>query len=766
MADPTVLSDPKSRISEGVLPAISGYELLREKGRGPKAVVYKARRVFENDTVAVKLFHRGVCDRTLAAKLEAGIQKTADLAHPGLIRALGFGSDNGHSFLVMEYASGESLSNFLFRQQQFPPAKALSVILHFARTLKFCADKNFFHGRLHPGRVILGRNTARIAGVGMGERPEHAAWSVQHSHFFEPLVYTAPEAMPTKTYPENNIAAVDIYSLGAILFHVLTCTVPFKGSDEASLEAERRNMKGALEWPGDSRSAYVPEIVALIETMLSADPAKRPTYDSLIQSLSKLQADAQKSNADSWHPSESVAPIAASSHGGLNAIFADPGKMTGAPTQIGKTAKTNGAAASSAAPLATTVLQPDSKRADPSRPSRRTPIVVPKRSGWDVFFSTLLICMTATVFLCVAYVTAQPYLPEKYQFFKKLAAKPSEANAQNGSAGNAATKPGTTDAGAAKVVQEPAVDPTEELIAQRQLEKIREMLRSGEIKASPGVVKTLRAIAERAGKTSQTAINALIQAGNIEDQLANAKQPDAPPAPAPKVENPAPKTETPAPKTEAAKAPPVPEKPPENVVPPKPPDTPKALNAFASTVAQSRTQLKYFGYPKAKEFVEQFAVKGDAEQKRNAADFQTLVNYEEGLYERCRAKLLDQIKKHPKHESPLQLFPRKDDPVGDDIIDFDDKGLHILVKGGANKGVKITPWDKFPAGQVLNLLLPLSTQNSLDDQLGIAVFAFNRGLQVESAGALGKAEQLPNGKEKATAIGDLFTKITRALDAP
>jgi len=763
MAEQATLPHAVARVSDAALPKISGYELLREKGRGPKAVVYKARRVFENDTVAVKLFHRGVCDRTMAAKLEAGVQKTAELVHPGLIRSLGFGSDNGHSFFVMEYASGESLSNFLFRQQQFPPAKALSVILHFARTLKFCADKNFFHGRLHPGRVILGRNAARIAGVGMNERPEHAAWTVQYSHFFEPLVYTAPEAMPTKTFPENNIAPVDIYSLGAILFHVLTCTPPFKGSDEASLEAERRNMKGALEWPGDSRGAYVPELVALVEKMLDAEPAKRPDYDSLIASLSKLQADAQKSNADAWHPSESVAPIAASSHGNLTALFSDTGKAPATPTQIGKAEKTSGAASSSSVPMAATALHSDSKRADASRQSRRTPIVVPRRSGSDVFFSTLLICMTATVFLGVAYVTAQPYLPEKYQYFKKLLPH-AESTAQNGSATNGATKPGTSDTGAAKVPVEPLVDPTEELIAQRQLEKLREMLRSGEIKYSPGVVKTLRAIADRAGKTSQTAINALILAGNVEDQIAP-KPPDTPP-PAAKTDTPAPKVEAPAPKTEAAKTPPVPEKPPENVVPPKPPETPKAPNAFAAAVAQSRTQLKYFGYSKAKEFIEQFAAKGDAEQKRDAADFQTLINYEEGLYERCRAKLLDQIKKHPKHESPLQLFPRKDDPVGDDIIDFDDKGLHILVRGGANKGVKITPWDKFPPAQVLNLLLPLATQNSLDDQLGIAVFAFNRGLQVEAAGALSKAEQLPNGKEKATAIGDLFTKITRALDAP
>ena len=127
--------------------------------------------------------------------------------------------------------------------------------------------------------------------------------------------------------------------------------------------------------------------------------------------------------------------------------------------------------------------------------------------------------------------------------------------------------------------------------------------------------------------------------------------------------------------------------------------------------------------------------------------------------------MLEHIKKDPKHESLLQVFPRENDPIGDDIIDFDEKGLSILVKGGNNKGVKLTPWDKFPAKQVLNLLIPLSTKNSLEDQIGMAVFAYNRGLSVESEDALGKAEALPNGKEKAGAVADTFVKITRAFEA-
>ncbi len=755
------------------LPKISGYSLLREKSRGPKAVVYKAQRVFENDLAAIKLFHRGVCDRVMIANLEAGIEKTAGLRHSGLIRVLGVGTDDNRPFLVLEYASGESLSNFLFRYQSSPPAKALAVILYCARTLKFAADKGFVHGRLHPGRIVLGRNNVRIAGVGMGERPEHAAWTHPFPNRFEPLIYTPTEAFPSKPFPEKTAQAVDVYALGAMLFHLLTCMPPFKGGDEGSLESERSKLKRPVAWPSGARAAFPGELGDLIEAMLDPDPVKRPGYDDLIQKLSLLQAELQISGAEAWHGSASGVPNVVPASGAQPVVppvlaatakaLPDPHKPF-APPPMHATAP----ASSSAAPIPTVPhVNVEKKKHDAHgvHLKRHPAHVTAKRSAFDVVFSTLLFCMTGLVFCCAVYVTIQPYLPEKYRFVTRWIPAP-ENTAQRQPA--ISTQPGKTpDATAVpvKALSEP-VNPEEAALALRQLDKIQEMLRNGDILPSMGLAKVLRNISDRAGRTSPTGLRALIIASEIEWKVSPGKAleplpqiPVTPPvavAPAPV----APKADTPAP----AK----PEQPAANTPPPaaKPVDAPKPIPGIAAAVKQSRTLLKYFGYSKAKEGIDQFAVKGNTEQKRIAADYRTLISYEEGLYERCHAKLVEHIKKDPKHESILQVFPRKDDPVGDDIIDFDEKGLSILVKGGNNKGVKITPWDKFPSVQVLNLLLPLSTKNSLEDQIGLAVFAYNRGLTVEAEDALGKAEALPNGKDKAGAVADTFVKITRALDAP
>lgn len=748
------------------LPTISGYSLLREKSRGPKAVVYKAQRVFENDLVAIKLFHRGVCDRVMISNLEAGIAKTVNLRHSGLIRALGVGTDDNRPFLVLEYASGESLSNFLFRRQPSPPAKALAVILYCARTLKFAADKGFTHGRLHPGRIVLGRNNVRIAGVGMGERPEHAAWSSPFPNRFEPLIYTPTEAFPSKPFPEKMALSVDIYSLGAMLFHLLTCTPPYKGGDEATLESERGKLKHAVVWPAGARAAFPNDLGDLIEAMLNLDAAKRPSYDDVIQKLSLLQAELQISGAEGWRGGASSAENAIPAAGTLPVppakVLADPHKRF-APPPMHATSP----ASSSAAPIPTVPhLTAEKKKHDAHVPHgahlKRHPAHTARRSVFDVVFSTLLFCMTGVVFICAVYVTMQPYMPEKYRLVTRWIPPPE----QRPSAIAAQPKSPDTPAAPAKVGSEPA-NPEEAALALRQLDKIQEMLRNGDILPSMGLAKVLRNIADRAGRTTPTGLRSLIIASEIEWKVSPGKALDPLPQipvtpPAAVAPAPAPvaaKTETPAP----AKV----EQPAANIPPAaKPADAPKPIPGIATAVKQARMQLKYFGYAKAKEGIDQFAVKGNTEQKRIAADYRTLISYEEGLYERCHAKLLEHIKKDPKHESILQVFPRKDDPVGDDIIDFDEKGLSILVKGGNNKGVKITPWDKFPSVQVLNLLLPLSTKNSLEDQIGLAVFAYNRGLTVEAEDALGKAEALPNGKDKAGAVADTFVKITRALDAP
>ncbi len=764
-ADLTLAPSVKTNSALPPLPKISGYELIREKGRGPRAVVYKARRIFENDIVAVKLFHPGACDITMQGRLETGIERTEGLHHPGMIKALGFARDEQErAFLVMEYASGEALSSFLFRRQQFPVLKAVGVVLHCARTLHYAASKGFTHGRLHPGAVILSRNNVRIAGIGMGERSEHAEWPAgkdQSPHVFEPLIYAAPELMPSKADAVNK-AAADVYSLGAIFFHMLTCTPPFKCSDEGALEAERASLKPRhpVVWPVETFATLSPEATELVEAMLAPAPADRPVYDEIIARCVAIQNLLTK-GVDG----------AVEFGGGKNA--------EGTPDASGKL-RTKSAGKSSSHAVATvgkstaskdaaTPAAGDTAAASASRRvSQRTARAQAPRSFADIFFSMLLFGMTLLVLLAVAYITIQPQLQPEYQFVKSLLVPP------------ATSAPGVAAPEPKAVVPEPVgppkqivvvASPEEEKLARRQLDTIEEMLKSNQLTPSEGLAKVLRSIAERAGVASSTGIRAIIRAGDIEAQVANARPTDtiapelarALTSAAEALKN---VTQAPPPPPPAPVAPPVAAK----IEPPKVEAPKPVLAGAAEAVKEARTMMRSFGYPKAKEFIAQFAAKGDTEQKRLADDFKLSMNLEEGLFERTRAKLLDQIKKSPKHESPLQVFiPKPGAPketTAIDIINFDEKGLHLLDRGTPNATEKVTPWERAPASQVLNLFMAptLTARNNLEDQLGIAAFAFNRGLAVEAEEALGRAQAVPGGKERADALADIFTRVSRAVD--
>ena len=788
------------------LPKLSGYELIREKGRGPRAVVFKARRLFENDTVAVKLYHPDSCGKALQARLEAGIERTSKLELPGLVRALGFGHEGSRAFLVLEYASGEALSSFLFRRQQFPALKTIALVQHCARTLKSAAAKGLYHGRLHPGAIVLSRNNVRIIGVGMGARPEHAEWPAgkdQSPHVFEPLIYAAPEALPSKpALRQEQASAADIYALGAILFHMLACAPPYKCSDEESLVAERAALKPRhpVVWPVEVFAKLKPEMIELVEAMLAPDPALRPDYDALLARSGALQQALQQAGGKGSDTD------ARASESGLDSSVEKT--VQGAPVVLKKfvaptdTVKEKRVLKPGVARSKTVLIGDKAKDIDKNKDKEKEKLqsataaasgerdaatsasqhaarkarVYAPRSTADVVFSTLLFGLTVLVVACVAYVTLQPQLPEKYQLFKGLlAGDGGRVAGGSGDMGKGSPAERAENVAASSEPRQIVVtaSPEEYALAGRQMDKIQEMLKNAEVQPSEGLARVLRGIAEKAGVASATGIRASIMAGDMEARSAPGRQgegisPDLAKALTSAAE--AMKSAAKAPSVQAApSATTVPEVPAVPVKVEKPIEAvkvPPSVPAAVAPLVQARAMMKYFGYAKAKEGVAQFAAKGDTEQKRLAEDFQLTVSYEEGLYERCRAKLVDQIKKNPRHESPLQVFPRKDDPIGDDIVNFDEKGLHIFVRGGPNQGEKVTPWEKAPPAQILNLLAALTAKNNLEDQLGLAAFAFNRGLNLESEEFVTKAQALPGGKEKASALADIFNRLGRAVQAP
>ncbi len=228
-------------------PAVAGYEILTELGRGGMGVVYKARQENSNRLVALKLIRDG----TLAgpqdrARFRIESVAAARMQHPNIVQIYDAGEDQGRPFLAMEFVAGGSLDQHLHGEPQ-APAQAAALVRALAIAVQHAHLQNVVHRDLKPANILLARpesesgersQTAtraspltthhpKITDFGLAKRLDSTsvAWT-QDGAVLGTASYMAPEQASGQV--QNIGPAVDIYALGAILFELLTGRPPFE----------------------------------------------------------------------------------------------------------------------------------------------------------------------------------------------------------------------------------------------------------------------------------------------------------------------------------------------------------------------------------------------------------------------------------------------------------------------------------------------------------------------------------------------------------
>ena len=481
-------------------PDLPGFRLIQELGRSPKGIVYKTRRLIEQDIVAVKLFRDTTAkDPEFRQNLERNAENTFLLEHSGLVRSLGCVEAEGRLMLLMEYAKGEPLSRALQRNVRFLPPRALGIAMQCAEALHYAYQRRRFHGRLHPGDVILSEDEVRLPGVGLSERPEHPSWIAKDPHLFEPLIYTAIEALPSKPLPvsDEGRRAMDLYSLGALLYHMLTGAPPFRGTDEGTLLQERMSLQPALvRWPKGADKNLPARAISLVERLLSTDPTDRGVYESVLASLDAAlrEAEGRPLPAPRVH-SEPLPPLA--------------------PPEVRMPNHSSGDSRSSASLSAlgaqpTSAVPPSANHAQ----LRRGP--VPDRARYqderrgERISTALLIGATGIVFASAMALAAKVFLfsgPEKVPAPEQVAA----SNVMQ----NQAKDPPLTQA--------TPVDVQAETEVSKQLENFKNFLEKGVAKDNLASLKVLDEMIRRARSDSATHMEAKILKAEMEVRIVGGK---------------------------------------------------------------------------------------------------------------------------------------------------------------------------------------------------------------------------------------------------
>jgi eukaryotic-like serine/threonine-protein kinase len=204
------------------------YALEHELGRGGMATVYLARDMHRGQAVAVKVMHPELVADLGAERFLREMGIAASLAHPLIVPLSGSGNAGGVPYYVMPYVEGESLHTRLLRERRLSLEEALQIVHDVAAALGYAHGRGVLHRDVKPENILLAGGRALVADFGLARAIGAADYRrlTKTGVIVGTVYYMSPEQLREDRDLDQR---TDIYSLGCILYEMLTGGPPFTG---------------------------------------------------------------------------------------------------------------------------------------------------------------------------------------------------------------------------------------------------------------------------------------------------------------------------------------------------------------------------------------------------------------------------------------------------------------------------------------------------------------------------------------------------------
>src|SRR3954466_1696748 len=246
------------------------YRLVELLGQGGMATIYRARDNQLERDVAVKVLRPEYgADPDFFARFRQEAQSAASLNHPGIVSVYDYGTDPAGPFIVMELIDGEDLASIIRRTGALSPRQAARLTAQAARAIAAAHEHGFVHRDIKPGNILVTRDgRVKVTDFGIARALAESALTLPGTtlgsvHYFSPEQARGETASP----------ASDIYSLGIVLYELLTGRRPWEADSAAAIATAR--LTGSVPSPSAVHGGIPPTLESIDRQAPAPNPEER-----------------------------------------------------------------------------------------------------------------------------------------------------------------------------------------------------------------------------------------------------------------------------------------------------------------------------------------------------------------------------------------------------------------------------------------------------------------------------------------------------------